>query len=257
MSLLDTDTKSLASAEILLRQLEALDTWNAARHQRERMISSGVRSREAQVDAARRMHVLNHAHQALLERTGEFLTGASGPLAASAAHRAVIAHRHEWLVTKMSDALRSRGVFVVGVTDSGAEALGLTVAEQPELLFTGDRLTMMTPGELLAEVTLFSPRTLLAVQVAHSDLVGVTIHGSVRRVRTRASNTSRCATPSASPRPAPSRPSDPPATARIHRCSWCAARVVTPKCPSVAKESILSRERFDRSDPVPCVSSGA
>lgn len=185
MSRVDTDTKPPAPVETLLRQVEALDAWNVARHQRERMITSSVRSREAQLDAVRRMQVLNHAHEALLKRTREVLAQVPGPIAASDAPRAVVAHRHEWLVIKLSDALKSRGVVVVGVTDSGAEALGLTVAEQPDLLFTGDSLAMMTAGELLAEAALFSPHTLLAVQVADGDLVGEMLDAGAHSVVTQ------------------------------------------------------------------------
>lgn len=185
MSLLDTDPTSHAAAAVLLRQVEALDHWNVTRHQRERLLAAGVRSREEQLDVIRRLQVLHQAHGAVLERTGEFLARAAAPVPALRPPRAIIAHRQEWLVDKLSGSLGAQGVTVVAVTANGAEALGLTVAEQPEVLFCGDTLAMMTPAELLAEAALFSPQTVLAAQVAHGDLVGELLDAGAHSVVTR------------------------------------------------------------------------
>ena len=185
MSLLEMDPTSYAATAVLLRQVEALDHWNAARHQREAMLTGGGRSREEQLDMVRRLQVLQDAHGAVLQRTSESLAQAPAPMRAPHAPRAILAHRQEWLVTKLSDSLSALGVTVVGVTASGAEALGLTVAEQPELLFCGDTLAMMTSAELVAEVALFSPQTVLATQVAHGDLVGEMLDAGAHSVVTR------------------------------------------------------------------------
>lgn len=185
MSLVDTDPTSHATPVVLLRQVEALDHWNIARHQRERLLTAGGRSREEQLDSVRRLQVLHRVHGAVLERTGEFLAHAGAPLGASSAPRALIAHRQEWVVSKLSESLAAQGVTVVGVTANGADALGLTVAEQPELLFCGDTLAMMTPAELMAEAALFAPHTSLAAQVAHGDLVGELLDAGAHTVVTR------------------------------------------------------------------------
>ena len=185
MSLLHEDPTSHAAAAVLLRQVKALDHWNIARHQRERLLAAASGSREEQLDVVRRLQVLRHAHGAVLARTGEFLVDAAAPMAASRAPRAIIAHRQEWLVNKLSQSLGAQGVRVVAVTANGAEALGLTVAEQPELLFCGDTLAMMTPAELVAEAALFSPQTVLAAQVAHGALVGELLDAGAHSVVTR------------------------------------------------------------------------
>jgi CheY-like chemotaxis protein len=185
MSLLETHPTSHPAASVLLRQVEALDHWNVTRHQRERLLTTGGGSREEQLDMVRRLQVLHHAHGAVLQRTGEFLAQAPAPMRASHAPCAVIAHRQEWVVNKLSEKLGAQGVMVVAVTANGAEALGLTVAEQPELLFCGDTLAMMTPAELLAEAALFSPQTVLAAQVAHGGLVGELLDAGAHSVVTR------------------------------------------------------------------------
>jgi CheY-like chemotaxis protein len=50
--------------------------------------------------------------------------------------------------------------------ENGAEALGVVVAEQPDVLLTGDRLAMMTGWDLLAQARLYAPGTVLAVQAS-------------------------------------------------------------------------------------------
>lgn len=79
---------------------------------------------------------------------------------------AVIAHRHAWFVSKLAALLDGHGVTVLACTDNGAEALGVIVAEQPDVLFFGDPLAMMTGPALMAETRLYAPGTLLAVQAS-------------------------------------------------------------------------------------------
>jgi hypothetical protein len=59
-------------------------------------------------------------------------------MAATCTPQVLIAHRQPWLVDTATVALR--------------EALGITVAEQPDLLVVGDALERMTPAELVAQV---------------------------------------------------------------------------------------------------------
>lgn len=185
MALLETSDDPHAAAALLFRQVEALDAWNAARHQRERVLLDGVVSREVRLDVVRRLQLLNRAHGAVLERAAESLQRESLPWAIRGAPRAVIAHRHEWLAGSLSDALEERGVVVVAVTGDGAEALGLTVAEQPELLVVGQPLVGMTPAELLAEARLFAPSTVLAARVVHGGGVGEMLDAGAHHVVTQ------------------------------------------------------------------------
>lgn len=55
------------------------------------------------------------------------------------------------------------------MTDNGADALGVVIAEQPDVLFIGDRLAMTTAPALLAEAALFAPRTVLVAQSEHGE----------------------------------------------------------------------------------------
>lgn len=175
MSLVEAENNQRTPASLLFRQLEALDAWNAARRQREHALLTGPASREGRVDAARRLEVLRHAHSTVLARADSFLDGQLIPLPIAVGLRAVIAHRQGWFVDKLRHELAMRGVAVIAATDNGAEALGLTVAEQPDLLVTGDTLSMMSAAELLCEASLFAASTLRAAQVAHGDGVGLVL----------------------------------------------------------------------------------
>lgn len=172
MSLVEAANNQHTPAALLFRQLEAIDAWNTARRQREHMLLTGPTSREGRLDAARRLEVLRHAHNAVLARVESFLDRQPIPLPTKVGLRAVIAHRHGWFIDKLSQELALSGVAVIAATDNGAEALGLTVAEQPDLLVTGDALLMMPAAELLGEASLFAASTLRAAQVARGDGVG-------------------------------------------------------------------------------------
>ena len=53
-------------------------------------------------------------------------------------------------------------------TDNAADALGVVIAEQPDIVLVGDRLAMLPVDVLLTQVRRFAPDALLAV--AASDL---------------------------------------------------------------------------------------
>lgn len=172
-------------AALVVRQLEGVEAWNTARQQRERALLGAQSSREQRVSAMRRLDVLGQAHRAVLDWAAASLADVPSPMTASARRRAVLVHRHEWFRDKLSDALRARGLCVMALTDNGAEALGVVVAEQPDLLLVGETLGMLTGGELLAETALFAPCTVTAAQVADSDGVGTMLDAGARTVFTR------------------------------------------------------------------------
>lgn len=179
------DSTSASSAGLLVhRQVEAIDAWNAARLDRQRTVRAQATSREARMDAERRVDVLARVHEAVVARTELALGRQPEPMPGPGV-RAVIAHRHAWFVAALSEALTAHGVRVVVTCGNGADALGVTIAEQPELLVAGDRLTMMTGAQLLAEAALFAPYTIRAAQVADGDGVGAMLDAGAQEVLTR------------------------------------------------------------------------
>jgi hypothetical protein len=184
VSRLETDSHGQSPVALLLRQMEGIDAWNRARQSRDRALRSGPVSREDQLEAARRSDMLAHAHATVLASASSDLAKQPMPLPAVIARRAVIAHRHPWFVDQFSQGLEQGGVNVIGASDNGAEALGMAVAEQPDLLVLGDALVMLTPVELLGEVALFAPATLRASQVSNSNGVGLMLDAGAHSVFT-------------------------------------------------------------------------
>ena len=172
-------------AALVMRQVEAIDAWIAAREKRTDVRSASAATRESRMDLARRLDVLRRVDAAMRDRTGQFLAREPDVLMYPLPTRAVVAHRHEWFVDKMTEGLRERGVQVVGVTENGADALGLVIAEQPELLFVEQKLAMLTGQELAAEAALFAPATLIAAQVERSDDIASMIDAGARAAWTR------------------------------------------------------------------------
>jgi DNA-binding NarL/FixJ family response regulator len=78
----------------------------------------------------------------------------------------VLVHRREWVRDKVADGLERGGVRVVALLDNGADAVGVAVVEQPDLLLVEDALPMCTGSEVIREVRTFSARTRIAAQVA-------------------------------------------------------------------------------------------
>lgn len=155
----------VSPADRIVRQVQAIDAWNAARRAREDLLDAAYASRDDRMDAARQVELLRRTQDAITGRTARGLDAEVGPLRTGGA-TAVIAHRHGWFAEKVAQLLEPRGVVVVECTDNGAGALGAVVTEQPDLVLAGDRLAMMTGEALLAETRLFAPGTLRTVQAA-------------------------------------------------------------------------------------------
>lgn len=183
MSRLDSDAQSPVA--LLLRQVDGIDAWNLARQARERALQAGPVSRQDQLEARRRIDMLAHAHATVLACASSDLAKQPTPLAAAIGRRAVVAHRHLWFADRLSQALSARGVQVIGASENAAEALGVVVAEQPDLLVIGDSLVMLSAAELLSEVALFAPATVRAVQVANSNGVGLMLDAGAHSVFTQ------------------------------------------------------------------------
>lgn len=171
--------------ELAAQQLRAVERFNRARRMREEAAAAAARSREMRMDAARSLDVLRHQHEAVVNRTHEHLRASGQLLRSVAGRRAVLAHRDDWLRRKVARTLEDHGVHVVASTDNGANAVGLIVAEQPDLVLVEDTLSMLAGLEVIRDVRRFSPSTVVTAKAAHGDRVGPLLDAGASAVFTR------------------------------------------------------------------------
>jgi CheY-like chemotaxis protein len=154
-----------APADRILRQVTAIDAWIAARRKLEHAWRPPRVNGDDRMDVDPQLEVLRRTHDVIRGRCARELEGDVGPMR-SPGLTAVVAHRDTWFVDKVALLLEDRGVTVLACTDNGAEALGVVVAEQPDVLLLSARLAMMPGRLLLTETHLFAPGTLRAVQAS-------------------------------------------------------------------------------------------
>ena len=155
--------------EVIRDQVAGIDAWNRARRALELALDAdqaGAGSREMRLDLARQLDVLRRQQQAIVERTEQHLRGSDRLLQATAPARAVIAHRNDWFSGKVTVALRGHGIEVVAQLDNGADAVGVSVAEQPDLLLVEDKLAMINGEDVVRQVRQYAPSTIAAAQVS-------------------------------------------------------------------------------------------
>ena len=150
--------------ELLEDQLEGLSNWHRDRHRRMQAAEAAHDTREQRLDLRRRMEALRRAQAALLARADDSIEG-SVELLRQAPARGLLAHRSEWMRHKLALGLEELGVAVVAELDNGADALGVTIFEQPDLLIVEDRLPSMTGLEVVRSVRELAPKTLVVAQV--------------------------------------------------------------------------------------------
>ena len=166
------DWRPRSELDLVGQQVRAIERFNRVRHMREEAAAAPTRSREMRMDAARSLEVQRREHAALVERAHEQLTASGHLLRAVARRRVVLAHRNDWFLRKVTQALGEHGVHVVAGTDNGADAVGLIVAEQPDLVLVEETLSMLPGMEVIREVRRFSPDTVVTAQAASGDRVG-------------------------------------------------------------------------------------
>jgi DNA-binding NarL/FixJ family response regulator len=86
--------------------------------------------------------------------------------------RAVVAHRQAWFTGKVTAALEAKGFSVVDAGGNGADAVGIAVADQPEVVLLEDKLAMLPGEDVVRQIRTLCPNTLIAVQVEHGGLLG-------------------------------------------------------------------------------------
>lgn len=137
------------------------------------------------MDVTRSLEVLRREHDAVVRRSHEQLRVTGALLEGAPERRVVIAHRNEWYAGKVAHALRDHGLLVVAQVDNGADAVGIAVAEQPDLLVVEDTLAMVPGEQVVRDVRRYCPDTLVAAQVAYGDRVGPLLHAGAAAVFTR------------------------------------------------------------------------
>lgn len=131
------------------------------------------------------MEVIRREHQALITRAHEQLRLSGDLLRDRARRRVVLAHRNEWFSQKVAEQLQEQDWVVVAMLSNGADAVGVTVAEQPELLLVEDFLAMVPGEQVVRDVRQFCPQTVVAAQVAHGDRVAALLEAGAATVWTR------------------------------------------------------------------------
>jgi len=150
--------------ELLTEQLAALSRWHAARRTQTEVVELRGMNRELRLDVERRQMVLARQQKALLARAAVQLAEADR-LLRKRAPRAVLVHRREWVRSKVAAELTRQGVHVVAQLEDGADAVGVSIAEQPDVLLVEDALPSMNGAEVLRTVREYCRRTHLAAQV--------------------------------------------------------------------------------------------
>jgi CheY-like chemotaxis protein len=168
----------------LADQLAGIDAWNRSRREIE-VWADEPGSREMRLDTARRLDVIRRQQRALIKATERQLRDTGGPLRSAPAPRAVVVHRNDWFKNKMNAQLRAGGVEVVDELSNGADAVGVVVAEQPDVLLMEDKLPMLGGMDVLREVRRFASKTLVTVQVVDDWEVGPFLEGGACTAFTR------------------------------------------------------------------------
>lgn len=178
-------TPRTSQLDLARRQLDGLDAWHARRRLQEEAAATGQRSREQRLDLARRMDVLRAQHRAIVERTELQLVESARVLRVTDRPRVVVVHRNAWFTDKVCGTLTDSGLHVVARLTNGAEAVGVAIAEQPELLLVEDSLPML-PGEaVVREVLACAPRTVVAAHVATDSGIGPMLEAGARAAYAR------------------------------------------------------------------------
>jgi hypothetical protein len=171
--------------DLAAQQLRAIERFNQARRMAEGAAAAVARSREMRMDVTRSLEVLRREHDAVVRRSHEQLRVTGALLQGAPERRVVIAHRNEWFAGKVADALLDHGLLVVAQVDNGADAVGIAVAEQPDLLVVEDTLAMVPGEQVVREVRSYCPDTVVAAQVAYGDRVAPLLDAGAAAVFTR------------------------------------------------------------------------
>lgn len=159
--------------QLLHDQLTGLSAWHGYLRTWQGAELLQHKVREVKLDGRRRCQARQRAHDALLAQVD---TSAADPGLdrRRVAARAVLVLRQPWLRDRVSRGLQQSGVQVLAQLEDGADALGVVVAEQPDLVLLEQALPSLPGRELIGAVRGLAPRTLVAAQVhADRDVAGL------------------------------------------------------------------------------------
>ncbi len=152
----DADWSRLDEWDLAARQLRAIAAFHHARAIAAWAAAAGERSRTAREQDARRLEVLRRKHQAVIARAHEQLRS-SGVRQPSLRRTVVVADPgpDDGLV----GGLERWGVRVVARVTNGADAVGITVVEQPDVVVVSEPLDMVPADDVVRDVRRYSPQT--------------------------------------------------------------------------------------------------
>lgn len=173
-----------STLELLQDQLAGMAAWQIVARAREIAENTRRENREVRTEARRRLEALRRVNTALLARS-EVAVAESMHFLSTTTPRAVVVHRQDWMRKKLSAGLAGHGLAVVAQAEDGADALGISIAEQPDLLVVEDRLPSMRTVEVLRSLQDLAPRTVVAAQVEHDSDVGAMLDAGAAVVFSR------------------------------------------------------------------------
>lgn len=159
-----SDFVTRTAKALLQDQLDGITAWQEAARVMELAETARRENRQAGTEARRRLEALRRTNAALLSRSHEAADD-SRKLMGRVPARAVVVHRLDWMRDRLASGLAAQGLSVIAQEHDGADGLGVTIAEQPELLVVEDRLPSIRAAELVSSLRQFAPRTLVAAQV--------------------------------------------------------------------------------------------
>ncbi|HUR13310.1 MAG TPA: hypothetical protein VM097_02325 [Mycobacteriales bacterium] len=166
-----TSVSTRSETDVLLDQLHGIASWMAEHPVTALLVDAAV-TREARLDLVRHRDVVERQRQALRARTARQLQDSDRVLRLTAVRRVVIAHRNEWFRGKVAAGLQAVGVDVVADVDNGADAVGLVIAEQPDLLLVEDKLLMLNGLDVTRAARRYAARTVVVAQVVDDAEIG-------------------------------------------------------------------------------------
>jgi hypothetical protein len=170
--------------ELLVLQLRGLELWHLARRASEQAADRPDLSRQGHLDASRQVDVRRREREAILHRLSDCDDENACPMPIAVPARAVVAHRHAWARDSLTDQLTQRDFRVLCHLDNGADAVGVCVAEQPDLLIVDELLAMRSGSDVISQVAQFCPCTLIAGYVRDETAVGDLLEAGARTVFT-------------------------------------------------------------------------
>lgn len=153
--------------EVLIHQVRGIEAWIRNHRQTDLRLDDAL-SREARLDLARRRDVVERQRQALIDWTARQLRTSDELVRSVATPRVVVVHRNDWFKSKLREGFGT-GITVVADLDNGADAVGVVVAEQPDVLLVEDRLLMLPGLEVIRTVRCYAPGTVIVAQVANEE----------------------------------------------------------------------------------------